>query len=886
MAYDIGPRIGIEGEREFRSAITQINTNLKTLGTEMQAVSSRFEKGDQSMEALTAQNEVLNKQIDTQKQKLSELQKGLAAAADKYGENHRVTQGWQQAVNKATADLNNMERQLQSNTQSLSKLGASLHDTGEKMKGLGEKATIGVTAPIVAAGAVMLKGATEAQQAQGKLQASLGLTAEAAADLSAVAEATWANGFGGNIDEVNNAIISVRKNIGELAEDEMQDVTEAAMTIAEVFDQDVNEVTRAAGVAMKNWGISGQEAMDILTVGFQRGGDYSGELLDTIREYSPQFASLGLSAEQSMAMLIAGAEAGAWNLDKVGDAVKEFNIRAQDGSSTTAEGFAMIGLNAEEMGAAIANGGDEAQKAFVATITALANMDDPLKQNLAGVNLFGTQWEDVRSQVIVAMKDGVKGLGDFEGATKEASDAMRENNPMLALTQAAREMSLAIGPVLLPIATIISETIAPAIKSMAEGFASMSPAGQKVVLAIAGIVAAIGPLLVIFGQMAIGISGLIGLFGGGAAAGGLAAVLTAITGPVGIAIAAIAALVAAGVAVYKNWDGIVEFFSDVWEGIKNAIMTAANAVLDFLKEWGPLILAVITGPVGMLVYAIAKNWDEIKNTAIKIWNAIKDFVVDAFKWLYDHNYYFKDLVDSISEAWNNLKAVTEQLWNGLKSWLGSIWQGIAGTASTIWNGIKSTLSGILSAIGSVIQEAWNSVASATSTAWNRVSTIISGVGSSIKSTLSNLGSQAYQWGKNLLNEFGKGISDRISYLKDMAKRAVEQIARVLGFHSPAKEGPGRDADKWAPNFMDMFTEGIAKGIPNLQAAVTEAVSSLNGLEAVQVAAVAGETRTNQAAAGNYTFNFSGPISVRNDSDIRRVAQEIFYLERQALRGRS
>jgi phage-related minor tail protein len=121
MAYDIGPRIGIEGESEFRNAIKQINENMKTLGTEMKVVASQFDKNDNSTEALTARSEVLNKQIDEQNNKLSELRKGLEAAAEKYGENDRVTQGWQRAVNQATADLNNFKHELDNTNSEMEK---------------------------------------------------------------------------------------------------------------------------------------------------------------------------------------------------------------------------------------------------------------------------------------------------------------------------------------------------------------------------------------------------------------------------------------------------------------------------------------------------------------------------------------------------------------------------------------------------------------------------------------------------------------------------------------------------------------------------------------------------------------------------------------------
>jgi phage-related protein/uncharacterized protein YukE len=137
MAYDIGPRIGIEGEKEFRQAINDINTNMRTLKTEMTAVASQFDKNDKSQEAYTAKNEVLNKQIEEQRKKLEELTKGLQMSADKYGENDKVTQGWQQAVNKATAELNNMERELDSNVKSMDELGKEVEDTSKSVEGAG-----------------------------------------------------------------------------------------------------------------------------------------------------------------------------------------------------------------------------------------------------------------------------------------------------------------------------------------------------------------------------------------------------------------------------------------------------------------------------------------------------------------------------------------------------------------------------------------------------------------------------------------------------------------------------------------------------------------------------------------------------------------------------
>lgn len=112
MAVNIGPRIGIDGEADFRKQLNNIVQQCKTLDSEMKSVTSSFNANDQSQEKLTQQSEVLTKQIQTQTQRLEMLQKGLAESANKYGDADTKTQKWQQAVNEATTTLNRMQRQL------------------------------------------------------------------------------------------------------------------------------------------------------------------------------------------------------------------------------------------------------------------------------------------------------------------------------------------------------------------------------------------------------------------------------------------------------------------------------------------------------------------------------------------------------------------------------------------------------------------------------------------------------------------------------------------------------------------------------------------------------------------------------------------------------
>lgn len=123
MADSFGLKIGLEGEKEFKSALASINQSFKVLGSEMKLVESQFDKNDNSMQALTARNEVLQKSIDAQKQKIETLRSALANAADSFGENDRRTQNWQIQLNNAQAELNKMEKELNANTSALDSTG-------------------------------------------------------------------------------------------------------------------------------------------------------------------------------------------------------------------------------------------------------------------------------------------------------------------------------------------------------------------------------------------------------------------------------------------------------------------------------------------------------------------------------------------------------------------------------------------------------------------------------------------------------------------------------------------------------------------------------------------------------------------------------------------
>ena len=140
MAVSIGPRLGIDGEKEYRNSINQIIQQAKTLDSEMKLVTSSFDENTDAQEKATRTSEVLNKQIDVQKRRVDALNEMLEKSADLYGENDTRTLKWKEAVNGATAELNNLERQLEQTQDAVEGMGDSVNDSTGEMDDLGEAA--------------------------------------------------------------------------------------------------------------------------------------------------------------------------------------------------------------------------------------------------------------------------------------------------------------------------------------------------------------------------------------------------------------------------------------------------------------------------------------------------------------------------------------------------------------------------------------------------------------------------------------------------------------------------------------------------------------------------------------------------------------------------
>ena len=560
----------------------------------------------------------------------------------------------------------------------------------------------------------------EWQTATNQVAASTGAAGKELEGLRDVMEDVYAANYGDSVADVGDAVAMVNRNMANLDQNGLTAATEGALALRDAFEYDVAESTRAAEAIRKNFGSSAEEAFSLIAAGAQNGLDYSGELIDTINEYSSQFAKLGFDADGMFNILQAGADGTAWNLDKVGDAIKEFSIRAIDGSDSTVEAFTSLGYNAENIMATFAAGGEGANKAFFDVINTLMAVDDQVERDALGVALFGTMWEDLGTEAMEAMAGASQAAYDTEGALEKINQ-VKYNDLDSAIQGIGRQMEVA----LLPAADAVYQSLMDSMPEITEAMEEVSP----VIAEIAGDFAD---------------------WAGGAISDGLPVLVD-------------------GIRDFANWAGKAyekakPFLSFLWEHkgtvlavaaalrvlgpAIGAVTTAMNAFktaktfMALLQSSGKIAQvtaafqrfgSILTGPLGIIIAvagAIAllyKNWDTVKawlvnfgNTVNQIWTNFSNMVGNAIAAIGQKfpmlGAYLQGWWESIQAAVDNVKAIFQNIidfisnvfsgnwsaaWQNIVNIFGNLFGMIVNLAKAPINGVISAINWVISKINSI-----------------------------------------------------------------------------------------------------------------------------------------------------------------------------------------
>ena len=560
----------------------------------------------------------------------------------------------------------------------------------------------------------------EWQTATNQVAAATGAAGAELENLRDVMENVYADNFGEDVADVADAVALVNRNMANLDQNGLTAATEGALALRDAFEYDVEESTRAAEAIRKNFGASAEDAFSLIAAGAQNGLDYSGELIDTINEYSSQFAKLGFDADGMFNILQAGADGTAWNLDKVGDAIKEFSIRAIDGSDTTVEAFTSLGYNAEELMATFAAGGEGANDAFFDVLDTLMAVDDQVERDALGVALFGTQWEDLGVEAMEAMANASQAAYDT-GDALEQINQVKYNDLDSAIQGIGRQIEVA----LLPAADAMYQSLMSNMPEISAAIEEVSPVVAEIAEDFAD-------------------------WAGGAISEGLPVLVD-------------------GIKDFADWAGKAyekakPFLNFLWEhkgtvlaiaaGLRilgpaiGAVTTAMNAFktaktfMALLQSSGKITQitgafqkfgSVLMGPLGVIIAIAAaiallyKNWDTVKawlvnfgNTVNQIWTNFSNMVGNAITAIGQKfpllGAYLQGWWESIQAAVDNVKAIFQNIidfisnvfsdnwsaaWQNIVNIFGNLFGMIVNLAKAPINGVISAINWVLSKINSI-----------------------------------------------------------------------------------------------------------------------------------------------------------------------------------------
>lgn len=566
--------------------------------------------------------ESLQTVIGGQEAQLSKLKAQYAQVVLEQGETSKEARTLAKEITALSSDLAENKSKLSDAEGAADKFDHSLNDVGDSaedasggftvMKGaLAELVSNGIKAAVDA----FKDLATASSEANANFQAQTGASAKEMEKFSDSIERVYSHNFGESMQDVAEAMAQVKQQTGEIDPSKLEKMTENGIALRDTFGFDLNESMRAVNMLMKQFGITSDQAFNLVVKGAQNGLDKNGDLLDTINEYSVHYKQQGYTADEFYNSLINGSASGTFSVDKLGDAMKEFGIRTKDTAKSTDEGFQILGLNADQMRKDFAAGGDTAQEATQKVLKSLFSMNDQVKQNQAGVDLFGTMWEDLGVE-------GVKALMDVSGKATTTTDAMKQLNDVKYADVGSSISS--IGRALQSeFLQPLVDQVTPAVANFAKAFVEQIPAIKEAISEVAAKLKEWSPLIAGIGTamatyFVVGkIQAFITAIKSGAAALKLMEVaqlaLNAVMSlnPIGLIVAAIAGLVAAFVTLWNKSEAFRNFWIGLWEAVSGAFSAVWNGIVNFFTVTIPDAFNSAKEAVGGFVSGVVEWFQQL-----------------------------------------------------------------------------------------------------------------------------------------------------------------------------------------------------------------------------------------------------------------------------------
>lgn len=731
-------------EKLFSSTGTQVDDYADVLGSKLvSAIKNGTANSDQMKTAI----EKIGKSATGGEADIRQLTDALDTVDD--GEAIRNLIEELKQAGDAAQDTAEDVGQIAENTK-----GAALMQTADQLSAVGDK--------IQDIGTKAMDAYSETENAVIKVNAYFGETGQAAEESANVIKSVYSDGVGESMDSVADAVLMVKKNLGDLSETDLTNLTQQAITLDELYGIDMNETLRGVNSLMQQYGLTAQEAMDYIVVGTQNGLDKTNELGDNLSEYAGKFSQAGYSASEYFQLLDNGLKNGAYNLDKVNDAINEVTTRLVDG--TIGESIGSFSTKTQELFTSWQNGGATQKQvidSIVADIGNCTNQQEAL--NLAAL-AFGTMAEDGNLKFITSLTSVGSTYDSVKGSAQGMFDAT--TTPMQQMESNTRKLQQALVPLgkkLAELANAILPPLVSVITTIGGWFERLPGPVQNFVIILGALLAAFIALTPVIAAISV-------------AMGALNVSML----PIIAVIAAVAAAIAGIIAIIQNWGAITQWFGELW----NTICTGIGAMVDSLKAW-----------FSNLWTHLQSVWEGICNvvqTAVMLLGSIIQGAVDIitlpFQMIWEN---CKGIVSSV---WEGIKSVVSSAIHAVSSTISSVMGAIKNVISTVWNAISSKVSSVLNTIKTTVSTVFNAVKSVASSIWNGIKSVISSVVDGIKSKVSSVFNgvkstvtSIFNGIKNTATSVWNGIKEAIIKPVEAAKNAVKGIIdKITGFFSGMK----------------------------------------------------------------------------------------------------
>lgn len=590
---------------DFTRGMQDINARLRAVNSEFKASQAGAGRFDNSLTGLRSRADVLNRTMEVHRQKVQELRRRYEESAQATGENSEQTMRLAAQYNNAVAAMRNTEDQLnlvnrrieeQTNQwlimqRQLHAAGESLRKVGDTMKNIGKDLTMKVTTPIVGLGAAAVKTGIDFEKAMSEVGAISGATGNTFAEMEKKAMEMGSKTSKSATDSAN--ALKYMSLAGWDAQTSMK-ALEPVLRLSEAGNLDLGRASDLVTDSMSALGLKVEQLpryLDVLAQSSRKSNTEIDQMAEAYLKVGGTFNNLNVPLEEGAAVLGLLANRGQKGAE-AGQALSSVIVNL-----TAPVGQAKKALDELKLSAFDAEGNFKGLDAVLFELKGKLNGMSEAQRNQYLSMIAGKEQIKTVNNLLQGLGDEYKGLkGDIDGANgalMEMVDTMTDNTQgnIDSFKSALEGLAITLSKHLLPYVTNILEKLT----EWTRKFAALSPEAQKTILAVAGIAAAIGPLLVVGGTLisSIGaimtglgtLSGAIAVVTTGAAAatpaiGGLAAVFTALTGPIGITVAALAGIgVGVGILVkdLKKPSIEIERFG---EEVSEATQKAVGGFLD------------------------------------------------------------------------------------------------------------------------------------------------------------------------------------------------------------------------------------------------------------------------------------------------------------------